>query len=131
MKNARSISICIPTCNRAELLLESINSCLNQLTLPAEILIGDDSSNDQTRDLVENLKESSPILIRYFHNRPSLRQALNVNMLISEAKSDYTVLLHDDDLLLDDALENMIACFDENAEVVVVYSKQYVISNKE
>ena len=47
---APSISICIPTRNRKDLLTECLESIFNQSTIPDEILVVDGSSNDETKN---------------------------------------------------------------------------------
>lgn len=123
------ISICIPTYNRLTVLKEAIESCLNQTLLPDEILIGDDSLMDDTEQWVTNTLNGQGIKIRYFHNRPALRQSRNVNWLFQEAAGDLTILLHDDDLLLPNALEDLHSCFVKYPEIDAAFGKQYLISN--
>ncbi|NCD67815.1 glycosyltransferase family 2 protein [Mucilaginibacter agri] len=126
------VSICIPTYNRPELLKEALLSCINQTKHPFEILIGDDSKNDDSYHVVRDLQTQSAergIEIIYKSNIPSLGQRDNVNKLIELASGDKFVLLHDDDLLLPDALETMAECFLENESTGVVYGDQYIIDN--
>lgn len=123
------ISVCIPTYNRLDVLQQAVASCLNQTHRPYEILIGDDSSQNDTNEWVNNSLIVSDIRIRYFHNQPSLRQARNVNSLFKNAEGELTVLLHDDDTLLPTALETLHACFVKHPEVDIAFGKQYVMSN--
>ena len=66
------ISVVIPTYKRAGLLLEALDSCFKQTLLPNEIIIGDDSPDDETQMVVQALRYDSPIIVRYVHNVPSL-----------------------------------------------------------
>jgi glycosyltransferase involved in cell wall biosynthesis len=125
-----NISICIPTYNRLDVLQQAVASCLNQTLLPYEILIGDDSSRGDTEEWVGAGLKDTNVKIRYFHNRPSLRQARNVNSLFKNAEGELTVLLHDDDVLLPTALETLHKCFVEHPEVDIAFGKQYVMSNE-
>lgn len=122
------ISICIPTYNRPDLLMEALESCLDQSLQPFEILIGDDSDNNETAGLIKKIQQISKINIRYFHNMPSLKQAGNINRLFNSIWGDKVVLLHDDDLLLPEALEKMAAGFKNTSEYQVVFGKQYIIN---
>lgn len=121
------ISICIPTYNRPQFLKEAINSSIHQSFLPLEILIGDDSVNDASRLLVEKIQKKTEIKIRHFKNSPPLGQADNVNSLINKVSGEYLLLLHDDDLLTKDALQNMKDCIESNPHIDAVYGKQYII----
>lgn len=122
------VSICIPTYNRTNLLLEALESCLEQSLKPFEIIIGDDSTNNETEKVINEIKSRSyGISIRYCHNTPSLGQAKNIRSLFKQVSGDKVVLLHDDDLLLPQALEEMYCVFQKEPQVKVVFGKQYVI----
>lgn len=121
------ISICIPTYNRPDLLEEALESCFNQTLQPFEILIGDDSTNNETSSLIKKLQDNNQFNIQYFYNNPSLGQTGNINKLFNTIKGDKVVLLHDDDLLLPQALEKLAFCFKKDPEVKVVFGKQYII----
>jgi glycosyltransferase involved in cell wall biosynthesis len=123
------ISICIPTYNRIEFLKQAVVSCLNQTHLPYEILVGDDSPLNETQDWINNMSNEALLKIRYFHHRPSLKQAHNVNYLFKAAEGELIVLLHDDDVLLPTALENLVTVFIKFPEVDIAFGKQYLISN--
>ncbi|MFD1874024.1 glycosyltransferase family 2 protein [Hymenobacter bucti] len=124
-----NISICIPTYNRPDVLQQAVESCLNQTHRPYEILIGDDSSLNDTEEWVNANLQITDVRIRYFHNRPSLRQARNVNSLFMHAEGELTVLLHDDDVLLPTALETLHSCFVAHPTIDIAFGKQYVMSN--
>jgi len=125
------ISVCIPTYNRLDFLEQSLSSCLEQTLLPYEILIGDDSTNEESKEYVANLINTInlPVKIRYYKNAVSLGQLANVNSLIDKAEGDLFVLLHDDDLFFPDALETMYNVFKNDSSVQVVYGKQLLIND--
>jgi len=125
------ISICIPTYERKEFLKEAIESCLNQTRLPYEILIGDDSKTSITENFIKEtyLDKNLPVNIRYFRNRSALGQCNNVNFLMSKVQGDKLMLLHDDDLLLENAVEDLCRCFEKNEGIVAAFGKQYLISD--
>jgi glycosyltransferase involved in cell wall biosynthesis len=125
---AMLISVCIPTFKRLALCLEAVQSCFEQKHRPMEIVIGDDSPTDQLREELERLPKMEGICIRYQWNSPSLGQAANMNSLIRRVQGERLLLLHDDDLLLPGALDNLSDCWKEYPELTVAYGKQYVIS---
>jgi glycosyltransferase involved in cell wall biosynthesis len=125
---ASSISVCIPTYKRPEFLKEALDSVLAQTLQPIEIIIGDDSNDDLTEKLVVDIKKSCEIPIFYTRHSPSLGQAENINFLYENSKGDKLVLLHDDDLLLPNALEDLNNCWNLHPDLVAAYGKQYIIS---
>lgn len=128
MKSA--ISVCIPTYQRPKFLQEALYSVFEQTLQPIEIVIGDDSHDDLTENLVLDIKHKSKIPIFYTRHSPSLGQAGNVNFIYEIAKGEKIVLLHDDDLLLPNALEDLNSCWDIHPNLVAAYGKQYFMSEE-
>jgi len=122
------ISICIPTYQRPKLLKEAIESCLEQKYEPIEIIVSDDSNDSRTENLIKDLQANCKFQLRYVRNSPSLGQAGNVNQLFDLAEGDRLVLLHDDDLLLPNAISDLDKCWQQEPEVAVVFGKQYLIT---
>ena len=122
------VSIVITTFRRPVQLLEALQSCLDQTYPPFEIIIGDDSPDDLSMEAVQKITSETHLAINYVKNDPALKQAMNVNMLFDEAKGDYVLLLHDDDLLLPNCLETLVSCFVEYPDIAISYGKQYIIT---
>jgi glycosyltransferase involved in cell wall biosynthesis len=123
------ISVCIPTYNRLKTLQESVTSCMNQTQLPEEIIISDDSSSDETEKWVHEFSLHSTTKIRYFRNRPALKQVGNVNRLFNYVETDLLILLHDDDLLMPGAIQSLFNCFQQNPDIDAAFGKQYLMSD--
>jgi glycosyltransferase involved in cell wall biosynthesis len=119
------VSICIPTYNRPELVMEAVASAQAQTYRPIEILVSDDSSDDATEQVLNKLICSG--VVRYWHHRPAKRQAGNVNHLFEQASGDRLLLLHDDDVLLPDAVSRLAACWEEEPDITAAFGKQYLI----
>jgi glycosyltransferase involved in cell wall biosynthesis len=104
--------------------LEALSSCLQQTYRPIEILIGDDSKGDETEKAMASYISAQSI--HYFHNKPSLGQGSNVNSLIQKAQGVYLILLHDDDMLFPNSVEQLYnTLIRQGAEAV--FGKQMVI----
>ncbi|CAB3781868.1 glycosyltransferase [Pararobbsia alpina] len=123
------ISICIPTYDRTALLKEAVQSCFAQSYRPLQIVIGDDSSNDDSSNLIAALVAPAGMEICYKRHRPGLGQAGNVNDLFERAKGDRLVLLHDDDLLSPNAVSDLAACWNDHPDLTAAFGNQYVIEN--
>ena len=86
------ISVIIPTYNRSKLLNRSIRSVLNQTFQPNEIIVVDNGSTDDTREMVsKNFRN-----IRYiYHDKKGVSSARNAGIRIS--KSNWISFLDSDD----------------------------------
>lgn len=126
MNHAFEVSICIPTCNRPELLDLAVRSCLAQSYSGVHILIGDDSTDDRTQALMRECY-SRERRIHYMRNAQPLGQGANVARLFDRAQGDKILLLHDDDLLEPDGVETLLRLWDTEPELEVAFGNQYVI----
>ncbi|OHD06349.1 MAG: hypothetical protein A2086_15530 [Spirochaetes bacterium GWD1_27_9] len=120
------ISVIIPTYNRAKTILEAINSVLNQTVLPYEILICDDGSTDNTKDLVLGL--SNPI-VKWLECGRNGRPAIPRNIGIKNATGDFIAFLDSDDVWHPDKLQVQIdALTKSNCLAVCANAKRFIPS---
>jgi glycosyltransferase involved in cell wall biosynthesis len=120
------VSICLPTCNRPELIVQCIDSCLAQTHGNIEVVIGDDSKDDRTQRLMAAQYQHDP-RIRYVKNEPSLGQARNVASLFARAIGDKILLIHDDDYLAEDGVERLVSLWDGHPDLDVAFADQYEV----
>lgn len=122
------VSVIIPTYHRPALLLETLESVWAQTVLPDEIIIGDDSKDDETEKLVHaEWLARSPVPIRYFRHRPSLREVKNVDFQYAAATGELLLHLHDDDPIYPRCIELLKAPFIEHPEIIGSFGLQRVI----
>ncbi len=119
------LSICIPTKNRISLLKETVASVLSQgLDSSVEVLISDNLSTDGTREYLSNL--SHPCIRNIFRESDGGFSA-NVNSLINELNGQFFLLLHDDDMLVAGALNNLIEQLKRESEANLVVGSCYYL----
>ena len=53
----KKVSVIIPTYNRATTIIKSINSVLNQTYSNFEIVVVDDNSDDNTKDIIKQIQD--------------------------------------------------------------------------
>lgn len=123
-QSAPRVSICLPTCNRPELIAECIDSCLAQTYGDLEIVIGDDSKDGRTQQLIAQ-RYPNELRIRYVMNQPPLGQARNVASLFERARGDKILLIHDDDLLTTDGIEKLVSLWALHPQLEVAFANQY------
>ncbi|AMR34339.1 hypothetical protein A0256_24240 [Mucilaginibacter sp. PAMC 26640] len=125
------VSVIIPTYHRPYFLNETILSVCKQTLLPDEILIGDDSDDDATEKLVnEVLIPQSPVPIRYFHHQPAMREVANVDFLYRHATGDLILHLHDDDPIYPQCLEVLKKPFETHPQIIASFGLQRLIDEE-
>jgi len=116
-----SISIVIPTFNRAHLLERVIQSVWNQTLEPKEIIVVDDGSSDNTELLIQKLQSVyQGNTLKYIQQ---LNQGGNVarNRGIEEAKSELIAFLDSDDTWDKEKLEKQYNEFKRNPTLGAIY----------
>jgi glycosyltransferase involved in cell wall biosynthesis len=86
-------SVIIPTFKRAQLLGDAIRAALAQTHTNREILIVDDGSPDDTRNVASTFGDA----VRYFRQENKGKSAA-LNLGISASTGDAIIVLDDDDL---------------------------------
>lgn len=100
MKPYPTVSLIISTYNWPEALHLSLNSVSHQSVMPTEVIVADDGSRDDTRQLVESMQKNFPCpLIHVWHEDIGFRLAAIRNRAIAMAKGDY-VIQCDGDIIL-------------------------------
>ncbi|MDP4268418.1 MAG: glycosyltransferase family 2 protein [Bacteroidota bacterium] len=118
------ISVIIPTYNRAHFIKEAINSVLNQTYKNFEIIIIDDGSTDNTREIVNGLQQRDQI-IRYFYQENKGR-CIARNKGLAEAKFPWICFLDSDDIYTDNHLEVMVDLIKKYPEYYAFATEQQV-----
>ncbi len=126
-----AISVIIPTYNRAGLIMKAINSILSQTFQDFEILIIDDASTDNTREVIDNLGNPK---IRYYKLDKNSGQCIARNYGIKRASGQYIGFLDSDDEWLPEKLSSQMECFQKGpSNLGAVYGFSYsrnAISNQ-
>jgi glycosyltransferase involved in cell wall biosynthesis len=95
MVNEPVISICIPAFQRVSYLKRLLDSIEIQSFRDFEVVLTDDSSNNEVFELAE--KHALNPKIRYFKNPKKLGTPENWNEAMRHAKTDWIKIMHDDD----------------------------------
>jgi len=120
-----TVSVIIPTYNRAHLIRKAIQSVLNQTYRNFEVIIVDDGSTDNTAKVVESFKDKRIKYLRHEKNQgaPAAR-----NTGIEIAKGQYIGFLDSDDEWLPGKLEKSLREFQISPpEVGLVYSNFWLV----
>ncbi len=111
------VSVIIPCFNQAKFLGEAIQSVMQQTYRNFEIIVVDDGSSDNTREVASGFSA-----VRYIrHHNRGLAGARNTGIWAS--KGCYLVFLDADDRLLSQALESGLNCFRSHRECAFVFGQ--------
>ncbi|MFC4323389.1 glycosyltransferase family 2 protein [Litchfieldia salsa] len=109
-----TISVVIPTYNRGHMIMDAIQSVMDQTLSPLEIIIVDDFSTDQTREVVESIRDER---IKYVLNSrlKGANGARNTGILMAEG--NYIAFQDSDDIWLPNKLEEQMRYLEENSNI--------------
>ncbi|WP_370869876.1 glycosyltransferase family 2 protein [Methylobacter sp.] len=119
-----NISVIIPSYNRRDLLKRTLLSVYSQTLLPAEVVVIDDGSTDDTGVM---LRREFP-QVRYFHQE-NLGVSAARNLGIQQATGDWLAFLDSDDEWLPEKLANQKAALATNPEYKVCHTEENWIRN--
>ena len=114
------VSICIPTYNQPQYVDRLIRSIKEQTYADYEIIISDDSTDNDIYNLVHN--KYAELGIKYEKNNKTLGAVRNCNKAIKRASGDLIKVMHQDDWFAEkEALEKMVSVISQN-EKITLYS---------
>lgn len=119
------VSVIIPAYNAAKHIGQAVDSVLAQTYTDYEVIVVDDGSTDNTRDVLKPYEDR----IRYIWQENQERSAAR-NQGIGLAQGEYVAFLDADDLWLPQNLERHVAALDAHAGAVLAYSPAQTIDGE-
>ncbi len=119
------VSIGIPTYNRAARNLRKvIERSLNQTYRNVEVIVSDNCSSDETPELVRSIEDPR---LRYFRQETNIGPNNNFNYCLNQARGDYFLLFHDDDMIDEDFVEACISSLKPGQSVGAIFTGVRII----
>lgn len=109
------LTIGIPTYNGSitlNIVLNKINECMSELNDTIELIVSDNASTDDTREICENFSKHNNNIInfKYLRNPENLGYDANVYNVVEKSTSDYCWLLSDNEIPNNsEGLQNLIS----------------------
>ncbi len=116
------VSIILPTYNGAKYIRESIQSCLNQTHKDIELIIINDCSTDNTKDIISSFNDKR---IVYIENEKNLGIAESLNKGFRNSKGNHLTWTSDDNYYDKTAIQEML-----NQNCDFVYANYTIINGK-
>lgn len=113
------ISVLIPTFRGARHIRATLASICLQTVAPSEIVVSDDSSDDDTLTLVEAFGRESSIPVAV-HRHPPSGISANYLSALAHASGDVLIVADQDDYWLPDRIAAIVRAFEESPEVSIV-----------
>ena len=123
MSVKQTVSVIIPTYNRADLIPRAINSLLGQTHRPDQIIVVDDASTDNTSEVLASYAQDI-LAIKHPANH-GLAAARNTG--IQNVSCDVIALLDSDDTLLPTSIEKRLSILEARPDISVVYSDVWLV----
>jgi glycosyltransferase involved in cell wall biosynthesis len=115
-----SVTVIIPTYNRANYLPQALDSILAQTRAPDEILVIDDGSTDKTPDLLADYGSAIRVVRQANAGKPAA-----LNKALKLATSSHIWIFDDDDVALPDALGGHVRFLESHSGVDFSYSDNF------
>ena len=119
------VSIMIPTYNRPVMFEKTLKSALAQTYPNVEILVNDNSTNDDTENLIQ--KYLGDKRLRYFRNYKAKSKEENFIHFEKQARGSLLQWCMDDDILAPEKLKKMVPILRDNPKVTLVTSQRNFI----
>ena len=115
-----TVSVILPTYNRAESIVRAIKSVLNQTYSDYELIVVDDGSADDTEKIISSIHNKK---IKYIQNKENKGAGAARNIGIQKAKGKFIAFQDSDDEWHLDKLKKQVDIFTASGpELGVVYS---------
>lgn len=126
------VSVCIQTYQHGPYIRQCLESVLAQKTdFPFEIILGEDESDDGTREICEEFAKRNPVIIKLFkrkrgdvihiNGKPTGRYNMLANL--KEAQGKYVALLEGDDYWIDPyKLQKQVDILEKRQDIVACHT---------
>jgi len=110
------VSVIMPTYNRADMIDKSIESVLNQTFKDWELIIVNDGSTDNTKEVVAKYNDPRIVYLEKENGGPSSAR----NLGLRHAKGEYITYCDDDNIIFPYHLETLSGYLDRHPEIGLV-----------
>jgi glycosyltransferase involved in cell wall biosynthesis len=121
------VSVIIPNYNHAAFLKQRIQSVLNQTYQDFELIILDDCSSDNSKEIIEGYRNNAKVSTIVFNEQNSGSTFKQWQKGVSVAKGRYIWLAESDDFADERFLEILMKPFHTYDDVIVSYSQSLVV----
>jgi len=118
------IQVFIATYNRPTLVLNAIRSALNQNFDSFEVIVSDNSTNDETEILLAKITDKR---FSYKRRKPSLLPIEHLNTILKDVTAEYFMIFHDDDVMHSEMVGTLYNKLIKDEKAVAIGSNARVV----
>ncbi|MBU2643489.1 glycosyltransferase family 2 protein [bacterium] len=111
------ICVYLLTYNRPQYFLQALYSLLNQHFENFQVIVSDNSTNDETEILIQTIHHPK---LQYIRRTPSTPSLEHYRRVLSEVTSEYFMIFHDDDIMEPDCLQILSSVLDTTPAAAAV-----------
>ena len=120
------VEVFIMTRNRPNTIMRAVDSVLHQTYKGIDIIVSDNSTNDETQLLLSNYSGK----IKYLRRTPTFDSGIDhLNKIHTEATADYYMIFHDDDEMLPEMIVKLVELIERHQDATAVGSNAYRVYN--
>ena len=125
-----SVSIVVPTYNRAHLLGRTVRSLVLQTYADIEIVVVDDASTDSTPEVLERLSRQDK-RVRPIRLKRNSGVAVACNTGIETSQGKYVCTIADDDIAMPELVEASVKALERGADIGFAYSDFVLVRHED
>lgn len=124
------ISVALCTYNGGKYLQEQLASLAQQSLLPAELVVCDDQSQDNTWAILEQFAQQAPFPVHLYQNPERLGVSGNFGRAISLCREEYIAFADQDDVWLPHKLATLAEQFRQHHHIDAFFSDAFVVNEQ-
>lgn len=117
------VQIFIATHNRPGLAMKAIESALNQNLDAFEVIVSDNSTNDETAEIIKKLDNKRLI---YKRRIPALSSFDHFNAILHDVTSEFFIIFHDDDIMHENMVDVLVNRLKNNSSLIAAGANAFV-----
>jgi glycosyltransferase involved in cell wall biosynthesis len=120
-------SVIIPNYNHAPFLQQRIDSILNQTWQYFEVIILDDASEDNSKEIIESYRNHEKVKAIEYNQMNSGRPSLQWKKGIGLAENEWVWIAESDDFAAPNYLQEAAKSIEANPDLAIFYSDGYIV----
>jgi len=128
-KTGKKVSVIITSYNQSSYLVQAIESVLNQTVKAHEIIVADDCSTDDSREVIRGYESKYPGIVKGVFQQKNVGIPRNRNSALEKVTGDYVAILDGDDIFRSNKIEKELHSIQQSPGTHVIYSNIMIVDS--